>query len=131
MRTRVVWTLSLGLLCASCSSVRPEGPQNAITRTDRTASRGALLSGTLHGDKTSGCLWVESQAGPGDGDGRTQIHLYGDYVAQWPRGVVHLYRAGHLVGKEGDTVSFGGGFGSTRSAVANCPADAAQLFSGD
>lgn len=129
-RTIALASAACVLATASCSSVKADGPQTAITYRDHPgATQTAAIYGILHGDRASGCLWLTPVSPLHGNAATTQIHLYGRYKAKWPRGQVRLYKDDKLLAKAGDKVSFGGGVSST-GAIAGCPAGTREVFAG-
>lgn len=117
------------LATSSCSSVKADGPQTAITYKEHLGATGfAAIYGILHGDLASGCLWI-TPITPIHGNAASQIHLYGRFKARWQNGRVRLYRDDKFFAKAGDKVAFGGGV-STKGAIAECPARTTRVFAG-
>lgn len=95
------------------------GPQAAVIylsakQVATTNQTGAGLSGTLHGDSRSGCLWL---VGP-NGSAR-QLRLVGPYTLDWYPSLT-VYRAGKVFAGVGQKVALGGS-ASGGQPVPNCP----------
>ena len=78
----------------------------------------AHLEGVLHGDRETGCLWVEFPGGT-----KQQVVVYGDYRVDFDDAGVVLYRNGEVRGREGQRTGFGGG-GRHGGGVEGCPVPA-------
>jgi hypothetical protein len=115
---RVAALVLLGSLCASCTDAesRANGPQFAITVSTATDSPGSSIFGVLHGDFSSGCLWLSPKNGK-----PLQIHLVGDYHLEWPGREPQIYEHGRLLASGGDEVSFATTPPKAEFAIRTCP----------
>jgi hypothetical protein len=77
------------------------------------------ITGTLHGDRASRCVWIAQ------GSTARQLVLFGDYRLDFTDGGVTVFEKGAVVAREGDTASFGGGM-VTDAGVPGCPVAAAD-----
>lgn len=101
------------------------GKQTAI-RAGNNASQSAAISGRIHGDPASGCLWLDL----GDGAQQSvvrQILVYGPYTVTW--NPLRLYREGRQVAADGDLVNFAGGLSPGTPGVTGCPVKDVGLLS--
>jgi hypothetical protein len=118
-RTLAIATGLLGaaLALSACGSSTPkDGSQAAITYKKLGATEGNLLAGELHGDRASGCLWLQTRGTVGP----QQIHLYGPYSVSWKHGL-KLYSQGRLVARDGEVATFSGGALHDGPAIPGCP----------
>jgi len=123
-----VFAVSAGACGESAAGVAPRAassappvPQAAV-RPDFQGTELASIEGLLHGDRVTGCLWLESPSGI-----KTQVVVYGDYRVDFDDAGVVLYREGKVRGREGQRTSFGGG-NRYGGGVEGCPAPASGFI---
>lgn len=121
----VALLVALAVSChaAEGSQVKTSGSQAAIRAGNGYGLAGT--AGTLHGDATSGCLWLTEAVGQGTNIS-SQFLLYGPYTVTWKP--LTLYRAGKVKARAGQKVYFSGGIAVGQAGVPGCPVSAKNLL---
>lgn len=88
---------------------------------------GALLTGSLHADPATGCLWVA------EGSREVQVRVYAseDTRTDFSQDLAVIRRGTETVAREGDPVTLTGGYvGDNGLGVPGCPAEGEVFLGG-